>query len=736
MKKTLILQINKEYLDNSNTLSAYAIDGNNQLLAQEKIGIIARNGFLDSYKKWKQNLEGFFKKRRDIVDDSIRYSNRSKERIGPQKAAFKDLNKSQEELHKICSDSKNELLTKLNQCFADEQLQNWLTQQIGDSKDSYNVVIKTNSLAIGSLPWEHCDLFNPYYQKNNLTFGLNFSTDERFTGNLSNFQFRNQLSNNQKKTTKVLVILGNDAEIDLGFDENEFDNLKEAFRKLENRANVDVETIKPNLTELREALKEDWDVIYYGGHSKTINNEQDGEFHLADNTVVRISELEEDFERLINKGSLKFLIANACQGLGTAFRLIKLGLPYAIVMRESVPDDFAHEYLKYLLESIVIGLPLSNTVQFSRPYIREAFDRGHKIPGASMLPVLCLTPSHINQLDEPIVQIDGLHPIAAEMKSLANLAKRRLEIPDYRDDTAIALQRFYAEILKQKNVLHHKNVVSNKGAKEYIDLSKITTSCRMSGKLIWEITMSVDVHGTNLVWGQGFVNIETGNSELLLDNRPSSWTGTETIIKGKEIAQLKVPEDASLTINNGAKQSLSITKLAILIVEQQYLDFIASKERDKNLDMCNYVRNFGGWLKDFNRRIFQKEFAIISNNNYARISLDEITYQAFKDTPFGKHRRQLGITEFTIDTDDANERASWKTLESLIRDDRWEEKDKQYLRNKGVSDDSWHKIFVPDKVIVTEARRKQEKGQDLQIKTYYQEQEIQLFKTNNLVGVS
>jgi len=656
------------------------------------------------------------------LNNSSRSNGHFKERFSGNKKTLEKLNKSDEEWYEICNNHRNNLLAQLNQFLDNEQLRDWFIKQIGNSNDSYNVLIQTNNLAIGYLPWEHCNLFDHYYQKNNLTFGLFFSTDESFIGKSLNLQSWNQIADNIKNT-KVLVLLGNDSQINLDFDEDEFRNLRKAFRKLEDRANVEVKTLKPNLTELREALREDWDVIYYGGHSKTIDNEQDSELHLADNTMVRISELEEDFKKLIDKGSLKFLIANACQGLGTAFRLIKLGLPYAIVMRESVPDDFAHEYLKYLLESIVIGLPLSNTVQCSRPYIREAFDKGHKIPGASMFPVLCLTPDYINQLDKPIVQINGLHPIGAEMKSLANLAKRRLEILDYRDETAIALQKFYAEVLNQKNV------VSDKGVKEYIDPSKITTSCRMSGKLIWEVTMFVDVHGTNLIWGQGFVNIETGNSELLLDNRPSSWTGVEVIINQKEIAQLKVPEDASLIINNGKEQKLSITKLAILIVEQEYRKFVKSKNNSKNYNVCNYVRNFGGWLKDFNRRIFQKEFVIIASNNYLNLDLEEITYQAFKCTPFGKHRHQLGITQFTIDTYDANGRTSWKSLKSLIKDDNWEEEDKQYLRDKGVFDDSWINILVPDKVIVTEAKRREEYNGEYCLKTYYKQQKFDLLKT-------
>ncbi len=87
------------------------------------------------------------------------------------------------------------------------------------------------------------------------------------------------------------------------------------------------------------------------------------------------------------------------------------------------------------------------------------------------------------------------------MKLLANFAKRRLEILDYRDDNeevATILQSFYADELKRKNVVNNEEKKEYKKYIKYIDPRKITTSWRMSGKLIWEVTMSVDIKGTRL----------------------------------------------------------------------------------------------------------------------------------------------------------------------------------------------------------------------------------------------
>lgn len=731
MRKTLIIELNtNNTLVNSYDLKAYQFNSDNQSSFVEKLILGAERKIIANYKELGRSIEKLLRVRRD-TNRSVRFCE--------DEEITDELNSNDRSLRDICHELKQTFLQELNNHISVDKLQNWLAQEIGNSLDPCNIILKTDSLDLGSLPWEHCELFNQYYDNNNLTFGLNFASADKLIDNNSSHKAQNKSLKQQKKKTRILVILGDDNSSDesnnnklnLGFDEQEFDYFKNSLDKLEDRANVEIETVRPSLKELRELLtpnvedsEQNWDVIYYGGHSNTIENENDGIFFLVNDEQVKISELENDFKNLVDIGNLKLLIVNACQSLGTAYRLINQDLPFAIVMRQSIPDDFAHEYLKYFLDAVANGLPLSYIVQLSRPHVREAFDQGHKIPGASMFPVLCLTPNHINDLDEPIVKIDGLLPIASEMISLANLAKRRLEIDDYRNESAIALQRFYAETLKQKNI------VSNEGEKEYLNPSNIITNWRMSGKLIWEITMSANIQGKVLVFGQGYVNVETGNSELLLDNRPSSWTGTEVEVEGRKIAQLKFSkEDISIVINNDEPQEFSVTKLAILILENEYRKFAQSKDCPE--DSCNYVRNFGGWLKDFNRKVFQKEFAILAagiikdEHKLTEGRKKELINQAFYCTPFGKHRKHLGITEFRIDP---GEDCSWKTLKSLMDDDNWKEKDKKELVDEGISKELWQKIIVPDKIIVTEATRPEGKNWNPEIKIFFQQQEVSLFK--------
>lgn len=742
MSKTIFLEIkDKSVLSDHCTIEGYLLDEKSQKQSTITTSLSGKNKVIELNKEWRYILEEFLnlrKKIRKFKNNKISQEN------------LKTLNTSYEDRYSQTDKNKEKFLKAINHLLNNNELDSWLKLQIGNNKDTCNIVIKTNSLELGSIPWEHCDIFSPYYQTNDLNFGVYFSKDENKNEINSSQKIENPVVNCEK-VTKVLVILGeeeidnnqehkkervtsevnynnkskqnNHKKINLNVDEEEFLNLENTFKNLENRAKVEITIERPNLNELKNLLKPErnWDVIYYGGHSRTITSEQDGMLHLKGGTEVKISELENDFEHLIKQGSLKLLISNSCQNLGTGFRLTNIGLPYAIVMRESVPDDFAHEYLKYLLESIAIGLPLSYAMQYSRPYLREAFDRGHKIPGASMFPVLCLTPDYINQLDQPIIPIEGLGSIGGEMKSLANLAKSRLLFKDYKDETAIALQRFYADMLKEKNI------VSNKGIKKEIDPRKIKVRYRMSGKLIWQITMYADVSGEELIWGQGFVNIETGHSELLLDNRPFSWKGIPVIIQGEEIAQVKIPKEATVTVNNGKIKKLSVTKLAILIMEQHYKRFYESKEGSKYSSAKKNISNFGGWLKDFNRRIFQKEFAVLAVKNDDNFKDEDITAQAFIKTSFGNNRQELGITEFEIDTFDENGKVSWKTLKYLIENDNWDEKDQQYLKDNNVSEDSWEQIRIPNKIIVTEAKRPEEESNYPEIKTSYQEQEFKIY---------
>ncbi len=271
MNKHIILELkevkNSNKLSNNCNLQVYIIDENNVKIAEKTITLTASNDVIDSYKLWTYNLNSFF------------HYNRNEKRSFANQKTRENLVSKPNKTYNQCNESKNYLLKKINQTLSNNELKNWLNAQVADSDKSSTIIIKTNDLKLGSIPWEHCDIFDSFYKKNNLKFGLFFST-----GNL----ITNQTLEHQNEITNILVILGDDSNIDLGFDKQEFQNLKESFRKLENRANVEIKIIKPNLAELKKTLKEEnWNIIYYGGHSETIEDEQDGVFCLGDDKEVK-----------------------------------------------------------------------------------------------------------------------------------------------------------------------------------------------------------------------------------------------------------------------------------------------------------------------------------------------------------------------------------------------------------------------------------------------------------------
>ncbi len=563
-----------------------------------------------------------------------------------------------------------------------------MQDSIGNTPDPIRVVIKTNSLDIIHLPWEQWNFWDTYYEENDLVVSFDLSSNLDINDNDS----EPQISSDGK--TRFLAILGSDKDINLEYDRQEFEKLHERLNQLEDRASIEIKICQPSLTELKEILAENWHVIYYGGHSQTIDEGRDGILFLAGGSEVKISKLEQFFKGNIDNGYLKLLIANACDGIGTAFRLRQIGLSHAIVMRESIPDDIAHEFLRYLLESFLIGLPTSSAVYYSKPHLREAYDMGHLLPGASMLPVLCVGSKSSDELDAPVLKISGIEPIRTEMRALATLAKARLILVDSNNlSSELQILEFYADSLK------NKNKVTEKVPPYEIQLSDISCEYRTEGKLIWIVSFFANIREQKIIWGQGYVNIKTGYSELLLDNRPSSWLDTPVIIDGEKIYSLNIPKNTQVIIDSNL-QELSLTKIAILELNLKYKEYAKSIE---NFDGSPYIRQFGGWLKDTNKKKFLKEFAILTVQG---LSEEEIKQKAYASTAFGTARSELGITDFHITL--PSER--YTTLNEIVINDQWTPKDKQELRDGNVSEDLWTNLRVPNIIIVDKAQRTNEGG--------------------------
>jgi hypothetical protein len=106
---------------------------------------------------------------------------------------------------------------------------------------------------------------------------------------------------------------------------------------------------------------------------------------------LSIAELKYALQQSIASG-LQLIIINSCNGLGLAAELISIQMPQAIVMRESIPDVVAQQFLKGFLTAFTSGKSLSLSVRLAREQLQGLEDR---YPCASWLPVIFQNPAEI-----------------------------------------------------------------------------------------------------------------------------------------------------------------------------------------------------------------------------------------------------------------------------------------------------------------------------------------------------
>jgi CHASE2 domain-containing sensor protein len=187
-------------------------------------------------------------------------------------------------------------------------------------------------------------------------------------------------SNPSKGQVKILAILGNRQGIDLDKDQWLLEQLPHAELKL---------LVEPTPQELNLQLWEPgWDILFFAGHS---TSEQKGQIQLNSTDNLTIEQLKYGLKKAIAHG-LKLAIFNSCDGLGLAWDLADLHIPQVIVMRESVPDLVAQEFLKHFLTAFSGGQSLYTAVREAREKL-QALEQ--QFPCATWLPVICTNPAEV-----------------------------------------------------------------------------------------------------------------------------------------------------------------------------------------------------------------------------------------------------------------------------------------------------------------------------------------------------
>lgn len=145
--------------------------------------------------------------------------------------------------------------------------------------------------------------------------------------------------------------------------------------------------IEPTRQDLNQQLwAAGWDILFFAGHSFT---SQKGYLKINPQAALTTDQLRYGLKYAIANG-LKLAIFNSCDGIGLAQDLATLNIPQVIVMRESIPDKVAQQFLKHLLRALAAGQSLYRAVRQSREKL-QAIES--EFPCATWLPILCQNPA-------------------------------------------------------------------------------------------------------------------------------------------------------------------------------------------------------------------------------------------------------------------------------------------------------------------------------------------------------
>jgi Tfp pilus assembly protein PilF len=235
--------------------------------------------------------------------------------------------------------------------------------------DDIRFHIQTRNLDIPKLPWHLWDFFEHYTHAEIAFSSPEFERRMRIASD----RFSKHQQSSRPKF-KILAILGHTEGIDVESDRQLLENLPNTKTTF---------LVEPERQTINDTLWEQhWDIIFFAGHSQTEGEK--GRIYLNDRDSLTIDELWFALRKAVDRG-LKLALFNSCDGLGLARQLDDLFIPQMIVMRESVPDRVAQEFLKYFLEAFSRGQSFYLSVREAREKLQGI---ENEFPCASWLPAI------------------------------------------------------------------------------------------------------------------------------------------------------------------------------------------------------------------------------------------------------------------------------------------------------------------------------------------------------------
>ena len=236
--------------------------------------------------------------------------------------------------------------------------------------DQIRIIVQTQLPTVQRLPW-HTWTFCDRYPKAEIA--LSALTYERI-----------EPQPVRRQKIRILAILGHSEGIDTQTDQALLNHLPQA----------DVQfLVEPDRQRLNAHLwdPEGWDILFFAGHSTSQPSptKMTGQLYLNPTDTLTVPELKHALRKSLERG-LKIALFNSCDGLGLAQALADLCIPQVLVMREPVPDQVSHEFLKSFLEAFARGEALYLAVREAREKLQGLEGR---YPCATWLPIICQNPA-------------------------------------------------------------------------------------------------------------------------------------------------------------------------------------------------------------------------------------------------------------------------------------------------------------------------------------------------------
>jgi CHAT domain len=263
------------------------------------------------------------------------------------------------------------------------------------------LIIETEDTKLWQLPWHKWRLIEFDYLKTEVVISL-----PNFTPLPLNQ--RPASSNN----IRILSVLGDDSGIDLEEDKKVLNSILQTNTK--NRRLADIKFIpQPSHPELDEALRLEWDILCFSGHSTT----EDGKCFIQINQDDSIS-IENLSEALRGTG-IKIAIFNSCDNLGVASSLerVRVLIPYLLLMSKEVHDYIAQEFFKYFIKEYHSGQSFYLSVRAARSQLQK---HETQYPCSTWLPTIVqhdtsLTAPIWNNLLKPVNSNSSKHSKVSEI---------------------------------------------------------------------------------------------------------------------------------------------------------------------------------------------------------------------------------------------------------------------------------------------------------------------------------